>query len=65
MRFTRMFCAGVATISLIFALAAQTPKQQPAQKRAARPLQAQSSSTIKWDHGRKLLTPNLALSPFM
>ena len=45
MRFTWIRTA-VAGMSLILALAAQTPKQQPAKKTAPRPVQAQSSSSI-------------------
>jgi hypothetical protein len=46
MRLPKVFRTFVAGMSLILGLAAQTTKQQPAQKGTTRPVQAQSSSSV-------------------
>ena len=46
LKLTCMFCTGIAGMSLMLAQAAQTPKQQPAQKAMSRPVRAQSLSTV-------------------
>src|SRR6516162_965508 len=46
LKLTSMFCTGIASTSLMLAQAAQTPKQQPAQKAMSRPVRARSLSSV-------------------
>ena len=46
LKLTSIFCTSIASMSLMLAQAAQTPKQQPAQKSMSRPVRAQSLSSV-------------------
>jgi len=46
LKLTSVFCTGIAGMSLMLAQAAQTPKQQPAQKVMSRQVRAQSLSSV-------------------
>ena len=46
LKLTSMFCTGIASMSLMLAQAAQTPKEQPSQKAMSRLVRAQSLSSI-------------------